>query len=99
MLQKRVCTHCMPVVLAGAIICLVTAVGFCDSAEGNAWIRHKIDDLPQRAMFIQAGDLDNDGRKDLIAGGWWWKNPGDRSRGKFNRQAFLDRNLHVVKYA
>ena len=24
---------------------------------------------------------------------------GDRSQGKFNRQAFLDRNLHVVRYA
>ncbi len=75
MLQKRVCRYRTPV-LAGTIICLLAAVDFCDGAEKNAWSRHKIDDLPARAMFIQAGDLDNDGRKDLIAGGWWWKNPG-----------------------
>jgi len=43
----------------------------------NPWQRHLIDELPQRAMFVTAGDLDGDGRKDLIAGGWWWKNPGD----------------------
>jgi len=65
----------MPI-MVGTIICLVTGVDFCDGAARNAWLRHKIDDLPARAMFIQAGDLDNDGRKDLIAGGWWWKNPG-----------------------
>ena len=75
MFQKRVFRYCM-LVLAGAIICLVTAADFCDGAAKNAWVRHKIDDLPARAMFIQAGDLDNDGRKDLISGGWWWKNPG-----------------------
>ena len=75
MLQKRVCRYPTPV-LAGTIICLMAAVNFCDGAAKDAWIRHKIDDLPQRAMFIQAGDLDNDGRKDLVAGGWWWKNPG-----------------------
>jgi len=62
--------------LAGTIICLVTAVDFCDGAGLDVWSRHKIDDLPARAMFIQAGDMDNDGRKDLVAGGWWWKNPG-----------------------
>lgn len=45
-------------------------------AAFGAWERHGIDTLPDRAMFVQAGDLDGDGRKDLIAGGWWWKNPG-----------------------
>ena len=23
-----------------------------------------------------AGDIDGDGHRDLVAGGWWWKNPG-----------------------
>lgn len=38
--------------------------------------RHKIDDLPDRATFVQAGDLDGDGFKDLVAGAYWWRNPG-----------------------
>ncbi|MCH8216744.1 MAG: VCBS repeat-containing protein [Planctomycetes bacterium] len=43
----------------------------------GTWKRHLIDDLPDRAMFIQAADLDADGRKDLIAGGWWWRQPAN----------------------
>jgi hypothetical protein len=42
----------------------------------DQWQRHLIDRLPERAIFVAAGDIDADGRKDLIAGGWWWKNPG-----------------------
>ena len=42
----------------------------------DQWKRHAIADLPDRAMFIQGADVDSDGYPDLIAGGWWWKNPG-----------------------
>ncbi|MHC4171273.1 MAG: hypothetical protein ACYSWQ_30425, partial [Planctomycetota bacterium] len=44
-------------------------------ASLDKWRRHAIADLPDRAMFIQAADVDGDGHRDLIAGGWWWKNP------------------------
>lgn len=40
------------------------------------WTRHEIGELPDRAIFVEAGDLDGDGWKDLVAGGWWWRNPG-----------------------
>ena len=42
----------------------------------KTWKRHPIADLPDRAMFVQAGDLNGDGHLDLVAGGWWWQNPG-----------------------
>ncbi|MFC1635099.1 FG-GAP repeat domain-containing protein [Planctomycetota bacterium] len=42
----------------------------------DKWKRHAIADLPDRAMFVLGADVDSDGLTDLIAGGWWWKNPG-----------------------
>jgi hypothetical protein len=42
------------------------------------WQRHVIDvDKPWRSVFIDAADIDGDGRKDIITGGWWYQNPGD----------------------
>jgi hypothetical protein len=42
---------------------------------GN-WQRHVIDpEKPWRAIFIDAADLDGDGKRDIVAGGWWYKNP------------------------
>ena len=43
----------------------------------DKWKRHPIANLPKRAMFVQAGDVNGDGHTDLIAGGWWWANPGN----------------------
>jgi hypothetical protein len=43
----------------------------------DQWRRHVIDvEKPWRSLFIAAGDLDGDGRKDIITGGWWYRNPG-----------------------
>ncbi|MFC1889943.1 FG-GAP repeat domain-containing protein [Thermodesulfobacteriota bacterium] len=43
----------------------------------DQWERYLVDgSLPSMALFVMADDLDGDGRKDLVAGGWWWKNPG-----------------------
>jgi hypothetical protein len=43
----------------------------------DQWERHVIDSSkPWRSLFVSTADLDGDGRKDVITGGWWYKNPG-----------------------
>jgi hypothetical protein len=32
--------------------------------------------LPYQTTFIRAGDLNGDGRPEIVTGGWWWENPG-----------------------
>jgi hypothetical protein len=43
----------------------------------DVWRRHVIDDSRDwEAVFVDAGDINGDGRQDIIAGGWWYENPG-----------------------
>ena len=45
----------------------------------NKWQRHLIDDAPPapaKRLFIEAIDLDGDGRTDLVSGDAWFRNPG-----------------------
>lgn len=46
-----------------------------DSRDG--WVRYVIDDdRPGQATAVFAEDLDGDGKKDLVSGGVWYRNPG-----------------------
>ncbi|MEO1012606.1 MAG: PKD domain-containing protein [Bacteroidota bacterium] len=48
----------------------------------DEWTVHELEDseLPHRAVYIYADDdLDGDGLKDIVAGAWWYKNPGSAS--------------------
>lgn len=64
----------------------------------NKWSRHVIDDeKPWRSVFISAGDLDGDGYKDIVTGGWWYPNPGSPG-GKWLRRSLGNplRNMAAI---
>ena len=43
----------------------------------DLWQRHVVDAAkPWRSTFVTSRDLDLDGKKDILTGGWWYRNPG-----------------------
>jgi hypothetical protein len=51
------------------------------------WTRHVIDAArPKRAIFVAPGDLDGNGRRDVVSGAWWYRNPGSMT-GNWARKA------------
>ena len=54
----------------------------------DRWQRHIIDSSkPWQTVFINSADIDNDERKDIVTGGWWYKNPGN-PKEKWTRYSF-----------
>ena len=69
------------------------------SKKVNRWKRHVIDaDKPWRSVFIFAADLDRDGYKDIVTGGWWYRNPG-KPGGKWYRNLIGEptNNVAIVR--
>ena len=65
----------------------------------RCWRRHEIDSArPGKAVFINAADLDGDGRIDIAAGSWWYRNPGKRA-GSWERRGFGEPAYDVVLLA
>jgi hypothetical protein len=52
----------------------------------GAWARHSLDDArPWKAPFMEPADIDRDGDLDIVAGGWWYRNPGSLA-GQWTRR-------------
>jgi regulation of enolase protein 1 (concanavalin A-like superfamily) len=51
----------------------------------DRWRRLVIDDAkPWTSLFVDSADVDGDGHRDILTGGWWYRNPGLAS-GVWNR--------------
>ena len=54
--------------------------------QPTPWRRHVLDDeLPWTAVFVTAADIDQDGLQDVLAGAWWYRNPG-HMQGQWRRR-------------
>jgi hypothetical protein len=65
----------------------------------DQWSVHQLQraELPYRSVHIYANtDIDGDGRKDIVTGGWWYKNPGSVS-GNWVRKT-IGSSFHNVAY-
>ena len=52
----------------------------------DSWTVHPLEENPYTAVYTFADDdLDGDGLKDIVTGGWWYKNPGSAS-GNWERK-------------
>jgi hypothetical protein len=54
------------------------SVWWFEYADTNKWIMHKLGDNALTDKGAVAFDVDGDGNIDLIAGGTWYRNPGDK---------------------
>ncbi|MRI00238.1 carbohydrate-binding protein [Kriegella sp. EG-1] len=63
------------------VMVAVTDQPVCNETDfPDSWVVHQLDQNPYTAVYTFADDdLDGDGLKDIVTGGWWYKNSGSAS--------------------
>lgn len=68
-------------------------------SDNPAWTRHLIDDnKPGQATFVYASDINGDGAKDIITGGFWYQQPGSLN-GEWRRFSLGDKATNIALVA
>jgi len=63
----------------------------------DSWKRHVIDQSrPWRTHFVLSGNIDSDSHPDVVAGGFWYKNPGTPGGNWVRKQIGGDLNNAVL---
>ncbi len=76
--------HIITSVLFG-VICAIPGQGRAQCISKpfpDQWVVHELEtsEFPYRLVYIYADfDIDGDGRKDIVTGQWWYRNPGSAS--------------------
>ncbi|WP_299397240.1 putative Ig domain-containing protein [uncultured Gelidibacter sp.] len=73
-------TH-VPTGVFDEIMVAVTDQATCNSTTfPDSWVVHQLEENPYTAVYtLPYYDVDGDGLKDIVTGGWWYKNPGSAS--------------------
>ena len=71
----------VPTGIFDEIMVSVTDQEVCTSTPfPDSWAVHQLEANPYTAVYtVPDHDLDGDGLKDIVTGGWWYKNPGSAS--------------------
>jgi hypothetical protein len=67
-----------------------------------SWAQHEIGSVPTVQLGGGAYDVDRDGWADVVAGGYWFRNPGDPAAMEFTRYRYdtaIDSEIHDLVFA
>jgi hypothetical protein len=62
----------------------------------DAWSYVRLSSTHTQTMGLAFADIDRDGRKDVVSGQFWYRNPGGDLTGAWTRSAAFPNTLHAI---